>query len=127
MSVGNLCAIYKWLSGLQIGLCVCVCVCVQDLRASKNIFCCCFVRHINDYIFGKIYLSHSHSLTHPFKTRISTREKRKKCFSVIFCATPERLMMLKAEKRCCSFGEPHSVEIVDWEKEVVCAQIEIFG
>lgn len=55
--------------------------------------------------FGKIYLSHSHSLTHPLKTRISTAERgREKCFSVYFLRYPND----DAKSRKCDVALPRA-------------------
>lgn len=89
-----------------------VCVCEYAkisvsmlLEKSEKHFLHCR-RHINDYsVFrGKIYLSHSHSLTHPFKTRISTKRRERKrmlrlcCFCATrvnrWCQKPKKAMLL---------------------------------
>lgn len=89
-------------------------------KSEKHFLHC---RHINDYtVFRwKIYLSHSHSLTHPFKTRISTKREGKRMLRLCcFLRYPSEPMMPKAEKSDVALRrEPRSVEIVDWEKEVV--------
>lgn len=111
----------------------CVCVdlqrspCFNVATPKRKTFSTAAARHINDYIFGKIYLSHSHSLTHPFKTRISTAGewREKMLFGFFFARYTPDVDARKAEKRCWLLSEEPRFS---WDRRLgkrSCAQIEI--
>lgn len=86
--------------------------------------------HKRLHCFGKIYLSHSNSLTHPLKTRISTKREGKRCFSVrlFFFArdTLARMNDAKSRKKRC-WAKKKKRASLSWDRRLgkrSCAQIE---